>query len=59
MPQCSSGNDLVVLASTLAIAISEKLDNDEINVLSNFFNALGDNLAIIAAQREACLGSKK
>ena len=54
MLPCSSGNELVVLASSLAIALSEKLTKEEINILANFFNALGDNLAIIASQQEAC-----
>ena len=54
MQQCPPGSEFVVLASSLAIALSEKLNADEMNLLSNFFNALGDNLAILAAQRAAC-----
>lgn len=52
MSQCSSGNDLVLLASSIAIAISQNLSPEEINILSNFFSALGSNLGILAAQRE-------
>lgn len=54
MLQCSSGNELVVLASSLAVALSERSTKEEINILANFFNALGDNLAIIASRQEAC-----
>lgn len=55
---CSgNGNELVVLAASVAISIAECADNSELNILGAFFNALGDNLSTIAAQREAC--SKK
>lgn len=53
-----SGEELVYLASTLAIAISKELNADTVNILSNFFNAVGDSLGIIAAQRAACSSSK-
>jgi hypothetical protein len=45
----NSGNELVVLASTLSIFISEIADPDQLDVLSNIFNAIGDNLAVIAS----------
>lgn len=54
MPQCSSGHELVVISSGLAIAISERFNTDQINLLANFFNALGENLALIAAQQDLC-----
>lgn len=54
MECCGNGNELVVLAASLAISISEHLDNSELNILGVFFNALGDNLSVIAAKREAC-----
>lgn len=44
-----SGCNLIGLASFLAILIAQDLDNDEISVLSAFFSALGDNLALILA----------
>lgn len=61
MPQCSSGNgnEWVVLASSMAIAIAEKQSTENLNTLANFFNALGDNLSIIAAQRENCSNASK
>ena len=51
MPSCSPGSDLVLLAASIAVAISTDLTSDEINILANFFNAIGDNLAIIAAKK--------
>lgn len=46
-----SGLNLIGLASSLAILISENLTTEEIGTLSAFFTALGDNLAIIANQQ--------
>lgn len=55
MESCSagSGNDLVVLAASLAVWIAEHTEKSELNILGAFFNALGDNLSVIAARREA------
>ncbi len=52
--KCISGERLAFIASTIAIALSKEFDLDDINILSGFFSAIGDNLAIIAAQRSAC-----
>lgn len=49
----ASGEELVYLASTLAIAIAKGLDADTVNTLSSFFNVIGDSLGVIAAQRKA------
>lgn len=46
-----SSCDLIGLASSLAILISENLNANEISILSAFFNALSDNLAIIATKK--------
>lgn len=54
MERCGNGNELIVLAASLAISIAEHTDSSELNILGVFFNALGDNLSIIAAKREAC-----
>lgn len=54
MEPCSSGDELVLLAAAAAISISKKLSLDELNILSSFFNALGDNLGILAAKQESC-----
>ena len=45
-----SGCELTYLASSFAIALSQELTCDDINLLSAFFVAVGDNLAIIANQ---------
>lgn len=45
-----SGCELVYLASSFSLAISQGLDCDDINLLASFFSAVGDNLAIIATQ---------
>ena len=44
-----SGSNLIALASSIAILISEDLNSDEIGILAAFFTALGDNLALILA----------
>lgn len=43
-----SGCELVALASILAIAIAEELESDEVDLLGNFFSALGSNLSTIS-----------
>jgi len=43
-----SNSEIVLLASSLAIAISKEYDKDELAVLAAFFTTLGDNLAILA-----------
>lgn len=52
--KCLSGDKLAYLATTAAIALSQEFDADDINILSSFFNAVGDSLGIIAAQQAAC-----
>lgn len=54
MAQCPPGSDLVVLAASIAIAISADLSADDTNILATLFDAIGDNLAIIAAKKELC-----
>lgn len=51
--------NLIGAASSLALLISKDLDGDEINILGCFFNALGDNLAIIAASGQSTNIEKK
>ncbi|MGI6745577.1 MAG: hypothetical protein BWY46_01715 [Firmicutes bacterium ADurb.Bin300] len=50
---CNSGTDVVLLASSLAILIAGDLNVDDINILGSLFNAIGDNLAIIAAKKQS------
>lgn len=46
-----SSCNLIGLASSLAIAVGEDLTSDELSILSAFFNAFADNLAIIATTK--------
>lgn len=43
-----SNCELVALASTISIAISKEFSQKDIIILSTFFTALGDNLAILS-----------
>lgn len=43
-----SEHELVLLSTSLSIAISKEFDKDEITVLAAFFTALGDNLALLS-----------
>lgn len=43
-----SNCELIALASTVSIAISEGKSSEEIGLLATFFTALGDNLTIMA-----------
>lgn len=43
-----NGCELIALASTIAIIIGENNSIENISTLSALFNAIGDNLAIIA-----------
>lgn len=43
-----SAYELIALANVFAIAFSEGLSSDEISKVSSFFNAIGDNMGIIA-----------
>lgn len=46
-----SSCNLIGLSSSLAILLGENLTADELSILSNFFNSLGDNLGIISAKK--------
>ena len=46
-----SGNNLIALASSLAILIANDLDTSNLSILAAFFTTLGDNLALIATTR--------
>lgn len=42
--------ELIGLASSLSIAMSHQLSNNDIIVLSAFFTILGDNLALLSLE---------
>jgi hypothetical protein len=48
-----SPNELSLLANAVALAIAEDRTSDEINVLGNFFAAVGGLLSTIAAQQQS------
>lgn len=48
-----SGCELVTLALLIAISISQNLNNDDVNILGNFFSAIGSNLSTIASSNES------
>lgn len=43
-----NGCELVTLANIIAISISQGLTSDELNILSGFFNIIGDSLAALS-----------
>ncbi len=52
MSNCMAGGDMVMLAASVALAISSNLSADDINTLAILFTAIGDNLTLIAARKE-------
>lgn len=42
-----SNEELVILSSTLAIAISKEFSSEDLLILAAFFTTLGDNLALL------------
>ena len=44
--------ELVAIIATIAVGIAKDLTIDQISILSSAFVLLGDNLAVIAIQRE-------
>ena len=54
---CSSGPELTILATTISIYISEMYDSTNLNTIANFVEAIGENLQLIAAQKNRCENS--
>jgi len=52
------GQDLLILSTTLAIAIAKGRDADELATLGNIFNLVGDALALMS-DRQNALEEKK
>ncbi|WP_101698557.1 hypothetical protein [Clostridium minihomine] len=53
---CVPGEDLVLIASSIAVSLANGRSTDEVNVLGNLLQAIGENLSLIASQRSACEG---
>lgn len=47
-----SGYNLIGLAASLAVYISQNIDPDNLDAFSAFFSAIGDNLGIISASQQ-------
>ena len=48
---CTDPEELVLIATAMAIGISKNLTTNEVNSLGNFLEMVGQNLLTIAAQR--------
>lgn len=53
MPSTCNPNSLVYIAASIASLIAESQSLENVIILSEFFSSIGDNLALIAAQKEA------
>lgn len=45
-------NELAIVSTAVAIAISEGMDADDLNVIGNFLETVATNILTIAAQKE-------
>ena len=48
------GNEIILYATIASIIISTGLNSTEMNILGNFFQAVGQNLEVLAAYLSAC-----
>lgn len=46
---CANNQGILILATLVSIQIAQGLDPDQIELLSAFFEVLGDNLALLIA----------
>lgn len=51
---CFSGPGLIIYSAILAIIIGQNMDQDELNLLSNLLQAVGQNLGILSAVNDLC-----
>lgn len=52
---CSmAGLDLVLLSTLVSITLAQDLTVNQLNILSAFLQAVGENLSIIATARDIC-----
>lgn len=52
------GNDIILYAAIMAIIIGQNLSVNELNLLGNFFQAVGQNLEVLAALLTSSDGNK-
>lgn len=48
---CICPDELILISTSIAIAITKELDINQANSLGNFFQALGQNIETMAAQK--------
>lgn len=48
---CLCPEELVLISTSLALVLTKKLNANQANSLGNFFQALGQNIETIAAQK--------
>lgn len=51
---CMSGEEIALLATSIAISIVKGCSEDELDLLSNLYQAIGANIALISAGRGLC-----
>ncbi len=51
------GSEIILYATIASIIISNGLNVNELNILGNFFQAIGQNLEVLAAYLSACNSS--
>ena len=56
---CASGPELSILATTIAIYISELYDAADLATISGFIVSIGDMLALLSVQKGRCEESLK
>lgn len=56
---CASGPELSILATTIAIYISELYDAADLATISSFIVTIGDMLSLLAVQKGRCEDSIK
>lgn len=56
---CASGPELSILATTIAIYISELYDAADLATISGFIVTIGDMLSLLATQKSRCEESIK
>lgn len=51
---CASGQQLAFLATTIASALTCNMEVDDIDVLGNLFQTIGQSMSLIASQKSRC-----
>ena len=49
-----SDKDIILLSAAVALILADGLDSDELNILGNFIQCVGQDLVSAAAQKALC-----